>query len=86
MNNLNYSFWSFKRLLITLISIGVITACEPIQAQQLTSPVKSTSSFKLTLGASSQKLTDQNLSRSYYIYIPSSYKSNRSMPLVFVFH
>lgn len=80
MNNLKHGYWSKSRFLITLLSIGIITACEPIQAQQLSSPNLPTT------GASSQKLTDQNLLRSYYIYIPSSYNSNHPMPLVLVFH
>ncbi|OKH52227.1 hypothetical protein NIES2101_15485 [Calothrix sp. HK-06] len=57
-----------------------MTACESIKAME-TIPQQ-----KLIYGDSSGELTDQGISRSYYIYTPKSYNPRRPMPLVLVFH
>ncbi len=78
MNLLNTKF--LKKALIGLLSLGLITACDSLNAME-TTPQQ-----RLVYGDSSGELTDQGISRSYSIYTPKSYNPNRPMPLVLVFH
>ncbi|MEH2121960.1 extracellular catalytic domain type 1 short-chain-length polyhydroxyalkanoate depolymerase [Nostoc sp.] len=79
--NIHLSFQLLKRVFIFFTLIGLVTACESIQAQQITARQS-----KVIFGASDGELTEQGSVRTYYIYTPKSYSSSRPMPLVLVFH
>ena len=79
--NINLSFQLLKRVFIFFTLIGLVTACESIQAQQITARQS-----QVIFGASDGELTEQGSVRTYYIYTPKSYSSSRPMPLVLVFH
>ncbi|NMG22985.1 hypothetical protein DP116_27585 [Brasilonema bromeliae SPC951] len=61
--------------------MSLVTACESMQAQQMTSR-----QGKVVYGESNGELTDQGYARTYDIYTPKSYSPSRPMPLVLVFH
>lgn len=68
-------------MLVVLLVISSITAYDSTQAQVRGTPRKQVSS-----GEFSGKLLYQGWLRTYYLHIPRSYKSDRPMPLVLVFH
>lgn len=65
----------FKKLLIFLLGISLVTACDSIQAKE-----------KILSGDNYGELHDQGKLRTYYFYTPKSYNPDRPMPLVLVFH
>ncbi|MBN3891303.1 MAG: hypothetical protein HWQ43_19825 [Nostoc sp. JL31] len=71
----------FKKLLIFLLGISLVTACDSIQADE-----KSITKDKILIGDNYGELYDQGKLRTYYFYTPKSYNLDRSMPLVLVFH
>ncbi|HEY9632330.1 MAG TPA: PHB depolymerase family esterase [Coleofasciculaceae cyanobacterium] len=71
----------FRQILVSLLSITLVTACASLQAQERSLPKQQTS-----YGDDYGKLNDQGHLRTYYLYTPKSYNSDRPMPLVFVFH
>lgn len=79
--NVHLSFRFWKRVFTCFTLISLVTACESIQAQQITDRQS-----QVILGDSNGELTEQGAVRTYYIYTPKSYSSSRPMPLVLVFH
>ncbi|SRR5579883_2246879 len=79
--NIYPNFRLFKRVFISLLSIGLLIDCNPIQAQNSDVLLE-----KVIYGSSNGDLTDQGLLRTYYIYTPKSYVPSHPMPLVLVFH
>ena len=85
----------FTKLVFALLFLsGLVVSCQALQAeekvtQQGTVALNDNQSKQqetIPLGASSGELVDQGHTRTYYIYTPKSYKSERSMPMVLVFH
>lgn len=70
-----------KKILIVLLGISLLTACDSIQAEQ-----KSITKAKILNGDNYGELYDQGKLRTYYLYTPKSYNPDRPMPLVLVFH
>ncbi len=70
-----------KRILICLLSVTLVTACQSTQAEETSMPGE-----KISTGDNYGQLTDQGKSRTYYFYTPKSYNPDRPMPLVLVFH
>ncbi|MEH2286944.1 extracellular catalytic domain type 1 short-chain-length polyhydroxyalkanoate depolymerase [Nostoc sp.] len=70
-----------KKILILILGIGLITACDSIHADE-----KSITKEKILIGDNSGELYDQGKLRTYYFYTPKSYNLDRPMPLVLVFH
>lgn len=68
-------------ILAILLSSTLITGCQGLQAQE-----KITQKAAITTEEISGKLINQGHPRTYYIYTPKSYKPDRPMPLVLVFH
>ncbi|SRR5579883_405335 len=87
-----------RRILVSILSLTLVTACESIQAEELNVPKaqmtngdsygkpSAQAKEQITLGDSYGKLTDQGQSRTYYLYTPKSYNPDQPMPLVLVFH
>ncbi|MEH2157113.1 extracellular catalytic domain type 1 short-chain-length polyhydroxyalkanoate depolymerase [Nostoc sp.] len=73
--NIYQSSRLFKKLLIFLLGISLVTACDSIQAKE-----------KILSGDNYGELHDQGKLRTYYFYTPKSYNPDRPMPLVLVFH
>ncbi|MEH2252870.1 extracellular catalytic domain type 1 short-chain-length polyhydroxyalkanoate depolymerase [Nostoc sp.] len=71
----------FKKLIIFILTITLVTACNSIQAEQ-----RGTAKEKIVSGDNYGELHDQGKLRTYYFYIPKSYNPDRPMPLVLVFH
>lgn len=72
---------AFLRRILICLALATITACESIQAEEITNnPQKSLA------GDGSGQLSDQGKTRTYYMYTPKSYNPDRPMPLVLVFH
>ncbi|MEH2377132.1 MAG: PHB depolymerase family esterase [Nostoc sp.] len=71
----------FKKLLIFLLGMTLVTACNSIQAEE-----KSIVKEKILSGDNYGELHDQGKLRTYYFYTPKSYNPDRPMPLVLVFH
>ncbi|MBN3940912.1 PHB depolymerase family esterase [Nostoc sp. NMS9] len=71
----------FKKLLIFILGITLVTACDSIQADE-----KSITKEKILIGDNYGELYDQGKLRTYYFYTPKSYNLDRPMPLVLVFH
>ncbi|MBR8838642.1 MAG: dienelactone hydrolase family protein [Stigonema ocellatum SAG 48.90 = DSM 106950] len=67
----------FRRILICLLSVSLVTACQAIQAEETSVPPS---------GDNYGQLSDQGKLRTYYLYTPKSYNPDRPMPLVLVFH
>ncbi|MEH2421118.1 MAG: PHB depolymerase family esterase [Nostoc sp.] len=79
--NLHLSYQLLKRIFTCFTLISLVTACESIQAEQITNQQS-----QVVFGASNGELTEQGAVRTYYIYTPKSYSPSRPMPLVLVFH
>ncbi len=83
-----------KLVFALIFSSGLVVSCQALQAeekgsQQGTIALADNQAMpqeKIVLGASSGQLVDQAHTRTYYIYTPKSYKSDRPMPMVLVFH
>ncbi|QSJ18159.1 hypothetical protein JYQ62_04825 [Nostoc sp. UHCC 0702] len=75
----NYRF--LKNLLIFVLTITLVTACNSIQAKE-----RNIAPQQIVNGDNYGKLNDQGKLRNYYFYIPKSYNQNRPLPLVLVFH
>ncbi|MEH2272221.1 MAG: PHB depolymerase family esterase [Nostoc sp.] len=73
--NIYQSSRLFTKLLIFLVGISLVTACDSIQAKE-----------KILSGDNYGELHDQGKLRTYYFYTPKSYNPDRPMPLVLVFH
>ncbi|MEH1824089.1 MAG: PHB depolymerase family esterase [Nostoc sp.] len=71
----------FKKLLILLLGITFLTACDSIQAEE-----RNIGKEKILSGDHYGELNDQGKLRTYYFYTPKSYNPDRPMPLVLVFH
>ncbi len=69
-----------QHLLVSVLSITLVAGYNAIPAQA------KTITKKIAYGGSDRQLNFQGRSRSYYLYTPKSYHSNRPMPLVLVFH
>ncbi len=79
------------KLVFTFICLsGLVVSCQALQAEEKVTPSRTVSlgdnQPTPALGASSGQLVDQGHTRTYYIYTPKTYKPNRPMPLVLVFH
>ncbi|MEH2168605.1 MAG: PHB depolymerase family esterase [Nostoc sp.] len=70
-----------KKLLIFILGISLVTACDSIQAEE-----NSITKEKILIGDNYGELYDQGKLRTYYFYTPKSYNLDRPMPLVLVFH
>ena len=68
-------------MLFVLLLSSSITAYKSTQAQE-----RSTLRRQVFSGEFSGNLLDQGRLRTYYLHIPKSYKPDRPMPLVLVFH
>lgn len=71
----------FKRAIVSLLSMTLITACAASEAQERSTPRE-----KVNYGDNYGELRDQGQLRTYYLYTPKSYNPDRPMPLVLVFH
>jgi len=71
----------FRRILICLLSMTLVTACESLQAEETIIPKK-----QILASDSNGDISDQGKLRTYYIHTPKSYNPDRPMPLVLVFH
>ncbi|MEH2207703.1 MAG: PHB depolymerase family esterase [Nostoc sp.] len=71
----------FKKLLIFILGISLVTACDSIQADE-----KHITKEKILIGDNYGELYDQGKLRTYYFYTPKSYSLDRPIPLVLVFH
>ncbi|MEH2236823.1 extracellular catalytic domain type 1 short-chain-length polyhydroxyalkanoate depolymerase [Nostoc sp.] len=71
----------FKKLIIFLLTITLVTACNSIQAEE-----RNTAKEKIVSGDNYGELDDQGKLRTYYFYTPKSYNPDRPMPLLLVFH
>jgi polyhydroxybutyrate depolymerase len=72
-------FW--KNILVLLCSITLATTCDSIQAEQ-----NSIIPERILPGDNYGELYDQEKLRTYYFYIPKSYRPDHPIPLVLVFH
>ncbi|MDZ8257924.1 alpha/beta hydrolase family esterase [Nostoc sp. ChiQUE01b] len=70
-----------KKILIFILGISLVTACDSIQAEE-----NSITQEKILIGDNYGELYDQGKLRTYYFYTPKSYNLDRPMPLVLVFH
>ncbi|MEH2171864.1 extracellular catalytic domain type 1 short-chain-length polyhydroxyalkanoate depolymerase [Nostoc sp.] len=70
-----------KKLLIFILGISFVTACDSIQADE-----KNITKDKILIGDNYGELYDQGKLRTYYFYTPKSYNLHRPIPLVLVFH
>jgi polyhydroxybutyrate depolymerase len=71
----------FRRILVSLLSLTLVVACESTQAEETNILNK-----QIPSGDSYGQLSDQGKLRTYYMYTPKSYHSDSPMPLVLVFH
>jgi polyhydroxybutyrate depolymerase len=71
----------FRQILVSLLSITLLAACDSMQAQERSIPRQ-----KIHTGDNYGELSDQGGLRTYYLYTPKSYNPDRPMPLVMVFH
>jgi polyhydroxybutyrate depolymerase len=74
-----------QQILLFLLSSILVTACHPIQAEEIGKSGEKASN-KVSNSDDSGKLSDQGRLRTYYLYTPKSYNPSRPMPLVIVFH
>ncbi len=70
-----------KRIMMCILAITLVTGVESTYAQEKSIPKE-----KFLQGNNNGELIDQGQLRTYYLYIPKSYHSDRPMPLVLVFH
>ncbi|MBN3873211.1 PHB depolymerase family esterase [Nostoc sp. JL33] len=79
--NIYPNFRFFKKIIIFLLTITLVTACDSIQAEE-----RNIAKEKIVSGDNYGELHDQGKLRTYYFYTPKSYNRDRPMPLVLVFH
>jgi polyhydroxybutyrate depolymerase len=79
--NINQSCRFLSKILVSILTAAFIINIRSIQAEENIIVPES-----MTIGDSYGKLYDQGKWRTYYLYIPKSYNTDRPMPLVLVFH
>ncbi|MDZ7963853.1 MAG: PHB depolymerase family esterase [Nostoc sp. DedSLP03] len=79
--NISQKSHLLKKLVIFVLGISFVTACDSIQADE-----KNINKEKILIGDNYGELYDQGKLRTYYFYTPKSYNRHRPIPLVLVFH
>jgi len=79
--NTYQNFLFFKRIILFLLTIALVTTCNSIQAEE-----NSIIPEKILSGDNYGNIYDQGKLRTYYFYTPKSYRPEHPIPLVLVFH
>ncbi|MBD2183261.1 hydrolase [Planktothrix sp. FACHB-1355] len=79
-----------------ILVLGLLTSCKTMQAQEEKAPIRERILERIQQRRNNRDLNNQagisgtitlqGMQRTYYLYAPPSYRSNRPMPLILAFH